>query len=211
MTHGNSESVATHYNHMAGQYDRAIRMFERMFVGDGRAWICTQAQGDVLEIAVGTGRNLPYYDADIRLVGIDISTGMLDIARERLTSLGRVADLRIGDAQSLDLPSQSFDTVVSTLSMCSIPDENAAIAEAARVLRPGGRFLLLEHVRSPTPFVHAVQRVLDPLAVRCLCDHLLREPVDGLRDVGLEVERVERSKLGIIERVIARKPAAQAA
>lgn len=211
MTSDDSGSVATHYDRMAGQYDRAIGVFERLFLGDGRSWICTRAAGDVLEIAVGTGRNLPYYDRGVRLVGIDISAGMLAIARERLASVGREADLRLGDAQSLDLPSASFDTVVSTLSMCSIPDERAAIAEAARVLRPGGQFLLLEHVGSPQRAVRAIQRVLDPVAVRCMCDHLLREPVDGLRAVGLEVERVERSKLGIIERVIARKPGALAA
>ena len=86
-----------------------------------------------------------------------------------------------------------------------MPDDREAIAEAARVLRPGGR-LLLEHVRSPAVPVQAVQRVLDPLVVRLGADHLLREPLDHLEDAGLEVERLERSKWGIVERVSARKP-----
>ena len=74
------------------------------------------------------------------------------------------------------------------------------------MLRPGGRLLLIEHVRSPARAVRAVQRVLEPLAVRFEADHLLRDPLDHLEVEGFAVERVERSKLGIVERVAARKP-----
>jgi hypothetical protein len=74
------------------------------------------------------------------------------------------------------------------------------------VLRPGGRLLLLEHVRSPVRAVRAVQRLLDPLAVRFAADHLTREPLDYLVAEGFEIERVERSKWGIVERVAAHKP-----
>lgn len=91
--------------------------------------------------------------------------------------------------------------------MCTIPDDRAAVREVRRVLRPGGRFLLLEHVRSPRGVIRAVQRLLDPLAVRFEGDHIAREPLDHLRAEGFEVERLERSKLGIVERVAARKAA----
>jgi ubiquinone/menaquinone biosynthesis C-methylase UbiE len=116
------------------------------------------------------------------------------------------ADLRVGDAQALEFPDASFDTVVSTLTLCSIPDARRAVQEFDRVLRPGGRLVMLEHVRSPAPVVRAVQRVLNPIAVRFQADHLTREPLDYLRPVGFEVEEVERSKWGIVERVSARKP-----
>ena len=76
------------------------------------------------------------------------------------------ADLRVGDATALPFPDESFDMVVITLSLCTIPDDQAAIAESSRVLRAGGRLLLLEHVRSPVLAVRVVQRVLDPLFVR---------------------------------------------
>jgi len=94
------------------------------------------------------------------------------------------------------------------LGLCTIPDDRAAVREVRRVLRPAGRFLLLEHVRSPSRAVRAVQRLLDPLFVRFEGDHIVREPLEHLRAEGFAVERLERSKLGIVERVAARKPAA---
>jgi ubiquinone/menaquinone biosynthesis C-methylase UbiE len=192
----------------ASGYDRQIGFFERILFEGGREWVCSQAEGETLEIAFGTARNLPYYPADITLTGVELSPEMAAIARERQAAQGRDADLRVGDVQELEFADQSFDTVVSTLTMCTIPDPRQAAREAFRVLRPGGRFVLLEHVRSRVRPVRAVQRLLEPLAVRFGADHLLREPTVYLADAGFEVERVERSKWGIVERTVARKPAA---
>ena len=130
---------------------------------------------------------------------------MLAIAKQRAVELGLDADLRLGDAQALELPDERFDTAVITLALCTIPDDRQAVREAHRVLRPGGRLLLLEHVRSPRLPVRAVQRLLDPLAVRFAADHLVREPLDHLSAAGFELERVERLKWGIVERLIAHK------
>lgn len=160
----------------------------------------------MLEIAAGTGRNLRHYPPDVRLTTIELSRSMREIARREATALGRDADLRVGDAQALDFPDASFDTVVCTLGLCTIPDDRAAVSEAKRVLRPGGRFLLLEHVRSPLRAVRGGERLLEPIMLRLEHDHLLREPLDRLRAEGFEIERLERSKLGIVERVAARKP-----
>ncbi len=200
-----TDRVRGSYEKDARTYDAAIRITEKLLLGDGRAWLCGQARGDVLEIAVGTGRNLPYYPTGIHLTGIDVSPAMLEKARERAAALGVEADLREGDAQALDFPDASFDTVVCALSLCTIPDDRKAIAEAHRVLRPGGRLRLLEHVRSPNPRVRAVERLLDPHYVRRQGDHLLRDPLDPVTALGFTIEQVERSKLGIIERLVARK------
>lgn len=202
-----TERARRYYDEIAGTYDRFIGIPEKLLFGGGREWVCAQALGDVLEIAVGTGRNFPYYPADVRLTGVDVSPAMLDVARRRAGELAHGVDLRVGDAQALDLPDARFDTVVATLALCSIPDDRRAVAEARRVLRPGGRFLLLEHVRSPLPTVRMIQRALDPVFVRFAADHLLREPLDQLAAEGFVVDRVERSKWGIVERVAARKPA----
>jgi ubiquinone/menaquinone biosynthesis C-methylase UbiE len=191
----------------APRYDRQIRFFERILFGGGREWVCSQASGDVLEIAVGTARNLPYYGDEVHLTGVELSPEMLAIAKERQRELGREADLRLGDAESLEFADESFDTVTCTLGLCTIPDPRQAMREARRVLRPGGRLLLLEHVRSPSAPVRFGQRLLEPLAVRFEADHLLREPLDYLEAEGFDVERVERSKWGIVERVAARKAA----
>ena len=199
--------VVHHYDGIARQYDARIGIFERLFVGDGRAAVCSRADGDVLEIAVGTGRNLPYYRDAVRLTGIDLSPAMLEIARRRAQHLGREVELQVGDAQALDSSDNQFDTVVCTLALCTVPSHRKAMAEARRVLRPGGRLLLLEHVRSPIFAVRAVQRILNPLTVRFLADHLLRDPLDHLEREGFEIERLTRSKWGTVEQVSARKPA----
>ena len=203
---GETERVLRLYEKEAHKYDREMRFFEWLLFAGGREWVCSQAEGEVLEIAIGTGRNLPHYRDDVRLTGVELSSAMLEIARTRARKLGREVDLRVGDAQALQFPDDSFDTVICTLSLCTIPDDRAAVAQVRRVLRAGGRFLLLEHVRSPLLPVRLVQRLLEPLAVRFEADHLLREPLEHLRAERFEVERVERSKLGIVERVAARKP-----
>jgi ubiquinone/menaquinone biosynthesis C-methylase UbiE len=201
-----TERVLRLYQKEAPKYDRQMSFFDRLLFAGGREWVCGQAAGDVLEIGVGTGRNLPHYGEGVRLTGVELSPAMLEIARARARELGREVDLRVGDAQALELPDQSFDTVVCTLSLCTIPDDRAAVAEVRRVLRPSGRFHLLEHVRSPLLPIRVAQRLLEPLAVRFEADHLLREPLKHLRAEGFEVESLERSKLGIVERVAARKP-----
>jgi ubiquinone/menaquinone biosynthesis C-methylase UbiE len=95
--------------------------------------------------------------------------------------------------------------VVCTLSLCGIRDERRAIAEVNRVLRPGGRFLVLEHVRSPYWVVRAGQQLLQPLMKRVACDDLLRDPLDHLTDLGFRVLHTKRTKLGIVERLVALK------
>lgn len=189
------------YDAVAPRYDRALDLIERGLFGDGRAWVCGQASGDVLEIAVGTGRSLGLYPSGVRLTGIDLSPAMLDIARRRAASLGVDADLRVADAQALEFADATFDSVVIALGLCTIPDDARAIGEAARVLRPGGRLLLLEHVRSAAAPVRLLQLLAEPLTSRWLGDHLLREPLDRLAPAGFVVERVERSRAGVVERV----------
>jgi ubiquinone/menaquinone biosynthesis C-methylase UbiE len=191
----------------APRYDRQISFFERILFGGGREWVCSQAQGEVLELAAGTLRNLPHYPPGVNLTAIELSPEMAAIGRKRAEDLGRSIDLRVGDVQKLDLPDESFDTVTCTLGFCTIPDTRAAAREAFRVLRPGGHLLLLEHVRSPVRAVRGVERLLDPIFVRFEADHLLREPLDYLPGVGFDVDEVVRSKWGIVERLRAHKPA----
>ncbi|WP_333782869.1 class I SAM-dependent methyltransferase [Arthrobacter sp. H14] len=151
---------------------------------------------------------MPFLANDVwgRLTGVELSASMLAQAHARAEMLHRVVDLRLGDAQHLNFPDASFDTVVATLSLCSIPDDRAAVAEMARVLRPGGRLVLLDHVASSVRPVRAVQRLLDPLLVRFEGDHLLREPEAAVRAAGLVTDELTRFKWGIVLRLTAHKP-----
>src|SRR3954451_18605360 len=179
--------VREKYRGMADSYDRQIAVMERILVGPGRRWVCSQAEGDVLELAGGTGRNFEFYPAGVRVTGIELSPEMLAIAEERAKTAGAALELREGNAHALEFEDASFDTVVCTLSLCSIPDDRAAVAEVRRVLRPGGRFLLLEHVRSPLRGARATQGVLEPLAQRFEAAHLLREPLEHLQALDFEI------------------------
>src|SRR5712691_1578918 len=167
-----SDRVRGVYEKEAHKYDREMWCFDRVLFDGGREWACSQARGDVLEIAIGTGRNLRHYPQDVNLTAIEFSPAMLEIARGRAQELKRDVDLLLGDAQALEFPDASFDTVVITLALCTIPDDRVAVREARRVLRAGGRLILLEHVRSPVTPVRAVQRLLDPVMVRFQADHL---------------------------------------
>lgn len=190
-------------------YDRQMRRFERLLLADSRSWVCAQASGRTLEVAVGTGLNLPYYPAGVQLTGIDFSVAMLDAARSRARQLGRTVDLREADAQALPFPDASFDSAVCTFALCAIPDQGRAITEMIRVLRPGGLLLLADHIAGATWPVRGVQRILEVFTVPLQGEHFLRRPLAQVKAAGLQVEQRERFKLGLIERLAARKPAAE--
>jgi ubiquinone/menaquinone biosynthesis C-methylase UbiE len=202
-----TERVRGLMDKQAPGYDKSMARFERIVFAGNREWVCSKAEGDVLEIAAGTARNLKYYPEGVRLTGVELSPEMAELGRQRADERGREIDLRIGDAQELDFPDESFDTVVCTYGLCTIPDHRAAVREAKRVLRPGGRFLLAEHVRSPNIVVRTLQRLINPLAHRFGGDNFLREPLEPLEDEGFEIEELRRQKAGFVELVAARKPA----
>src|SRR5437660_2812361 len=110
-----TERVRAIQDRQAPKYDRQISFFERILFGDGRAWVCSQAHGQVLELACGTARNLPFYRGDVELTAIELSEGMLAIARERAQELGHAVDLRLGAVQTLEFRDEGFDPVTGTL------------------------------------------------------------------------------------------------
>jgi ubiquinone/menaquinone biosynthesis C-methylase UbiE len=196
------------WNRAAPSYDKQIAVFEKIWFAGGRQWIAARVAGRVLEVGVGTGRSLPLYPAGLALTGVDLSPAMVAIARRRAAELGVTVDLREGDAAALPFDDAAFDTVVCALSLCTIPDPAAAIAEMGRVLVPGGRLLLLDHVVSTWPPVRAGQWLLERLTIRTAGEHFTRRQVPLVRAAGFEVVEVERIKAGTVERVHARKPSA---
>lgn len=162
-----------------------------------------------MEIAVGTGLNLPLYGDDVvSVIGIDLSERMPALARERVEDqklAGRV-ELRRDDAQCLDLPDGCADTVVSTFTLCSIPNEEAALREAFRILRPGGRMVMAEHGPSSNLFIRTMMHLIEPLIVRLSADHLTRDPRGPLRRAGFRIEHVARGRMGVSFRIVAVRP-----
>jgi len=191
-------------------YDKQIAFFERIWFGGGRQWLGARARGRVLEVAIGTGLNLPFYPAaTTTITGIDLSPAMLAIARQRAADLGVHVDLHTGDAEALPFEDATFDTVVCALSLCTIPDPATAIAEMRRVLLPGGRLLLLDHVGSTWPPIRAAQWLLEQVTRRAAGEHFTRRQLPLVRAAGFDIIEVQRLKAGTIERVFARKPATE--
>lgn len=201
------ERLRAKWDEYAPRYEDDIRLFERLQFGGDRQWVCAQAAGEVLEIAVGTGLNLPHYPPGVRLTCLDFSPAMLDLARSRAAGLGLDVVFREGDAQALPFADATFDTVVCTLGLCGIPDDRAAIAEMHRVLRPGGALLLFDHVGSHHRPIRFAQRLLEKLTVRMIGDHQTRRPRLVVEAAGFTVRRGERLKLGTVERLAAVKAA----
>lgn len=189
---------------MAPRYDRAMRLMERLLAG-GRPWVCSRATGEVLDVGIGTGANLPYYPRGLRITGIDLSPAMLAIGRQRARELGIDARLREGDAQALPFDDACFDTVVCTLVLCAVPDDHAAIAELHRVLRPGGNLLLLDHVASSWWPILAVQKAVEVVTIKTSGEHFTRRPLTRLPDAGFEIVEAHRLRAGTVERVWARR------
>jgi len=190
----------------APSYDRQIAFFERVQFGGGREWLGARARGRILEVAIGTGRNLPHYPAGATITGLELSPAMLAIARQRAADLGRAVELHEGDAERLPFDEARFDTVVCALSLCAIPDPAAAIAEMKRVLTPGGRLLLLDHIGSTWPPIYAAQWLFERVTIRVAGEHFTRRPLALVRAAGFEIVETERLKAGTVERIHAVKP-----
>lgn len=156
-----------------------------------RRALLPQAHGRVLEIGLGTGRNLPFYDRQriTQLVGVDPAVHMHTLARRRSARAGLDVELVGLSAEKLPLPSDSFDTVVCTYTLCSIADPAAALSEVARVLKPGGQLMFCDHGLSPQPSVARWQARIEPLwkAMVGGC-HLTRNVPRLLQQAGLSAD-----------------------
>ena len=194
-----------YWDRKSATYDAEMGAWDRRLFGDSREWACGQATGEVLEVAAGTGLNLPCYPAEVTLTGLDLSEGMLAIARDRARRLGRPVTLCQGSAQQLPFADASFDTVLCTFGLCAIGDPAAAVGEMVRVLRPGGRLILVDHVASSSRVVRGMQWLVELASVPLAGEHFRRRPLKLVEALGLPVERRERFKLGLVERLVAGK------
>jgi ubiquinone/menaquinone biosynthesis C-methylase UbiE len=177
---------------VSGVYDQFLWLGERRGMRRRRANLLRGATGRTLEIGAGTGLNLPHYPAEVdELLLTEPSAPMAEALRRRAARTDRPATVLSASAEDLPVPNASVDTVVSTLVLCTVPDTAAALAEVARVLRPGGRFLFCEHVLSDSEVLAAVQqRLARPwaaFAIGCRCDRPLLDDITAT----LRLDRVE--------------------
>jgi ubiquinone/menaquinone biosynthesis C-methylase UbiE len=194
------------YAKEAPKYDREADFTERWLFGtEHRGWACSKATGDTLEVAIGTGLNLPHYPPDVRLTGVDLSPEMLALAVTRAKEMGRTIGLTEGDAEALPLADCSFDTVVCTYALCSVRDDARAISEMHRVLRPGGRLILVDHIRSSLPPIFWLQWLYEFIPRRTKGEYSTRRPSIHVMAGDFRIQARDRLRAGIIERLVALK------
>ena len=196
-----SRELSEKYDRFAPWYDWVEGVPDLLGVRRLRRRLLRQASGKVLEVAVGTGKNLQYYPRGCRIIGIDVSREMLNVARERAAKLSMEVSPLLADAEALPFSNQIFDTVVSSLSTCTFSDPVAALGEMARVCKPAGRILLVEHGRSNREWLARWQdRHADQFAKPLGC-HWNREPLELARKAGLKVVERQRCFFGIFHRI----------
>ncbi len=153
-----------------------------------RARLVRDLEGDVLEIGVGSGANLPYYARAGRLWAIEPYADSADKARRVAATLALPVTIDVAPAEKLPYPDNSFDCAVSSLVFCSVNSPQAALAELARVLRPGGTLHMVEHVRPANALLGALFQAVTPVWSRVAHNcHLDRTTVQTLRDAGWRV------------------------
>lgn len=158
-----------------------------------RRRLVPMARGRVLEIGVGSGANLPLYAAGVHVVGLEPSPRLLSMARAAARNAGLSVDLIEGSAEALPLDERSIDTVVTTWTLCSIPDVGAALREVRRVLKPSGQWLFVEHGLSPDETVRRWQHWLTPLNRRIAGGCHLDRPIRTLiEDAGFGIEHLDQ-------------------
>jgi ubiquinone/menaquinone biosynthesis C-methylase UbiE len=196
-----SREISAKYNRFARWFDLVEGVPDVLGVRKLRQRLLRQASGQVLEVAVGTGKNLRHYPGGCRIIGVDVSREMLSLGRELAAKLSKNVSFSLTDAESLPFSDNSFDTVVSSLTACTFPNPVAALKEMARVCRPSGRILLLEHGLSDYNWLGRLQnRTADWNAKQLGC-HWNREPLQLVRHAGLKVVEAERSFFGIFYQI----------
>jgi ubiquinone/menaquinone biosynthesis C-methylase UbiE len=195
------QEISQKYDRFAQWYDVVEGVPNLLGIRKLRQRMLWRASGRVLEVAVGTGKNLPYYPTGCEIIAVDLSREMLKVARERGTKLSMNISFLLADAQALPFSDHSFDTVVSSLSTCTFPNPVIALREMARVCKPAGRIFLLEHGRSDRKWLarwqdHHADQFSKPLGC-----HWNREPLELVRQAGLKVDNSRRVFFGVFHQI----------
>lgn len=204
MGYATAPSGTVHGEHrwdfvFAALYDRLMRRGEERRMGARRRELISQARGRTLEIGAGTGANIAYYPDDLEeLILAEPFEPMRRRLERKLNESGRTARTVEASAEAIPLEGESVDTVVSTLVLCTVDFPELALAEVARVLRPGGQLLFIEHVRSPSPRVARWQDRLETpwrhFAAGCRCN---RDTIASLGAAGFSTEHREEQWPGV--------------
>lgn len=185
--------IQKRYNRIARLYDIMESPMETGF-SKWRKELLNQARGQTLEVGIGTGKNISYYLDDVKLTGIDFSERMIEIAKKKARDLDNV-QLQVMDVEDMQFEDNMFDTVVTSCVYCSVPNPVKGLREMKRVCKPGGKILMLEHVRSNKKMVGKAMDILNPIPLNIYGANINRHTYENLLKAGFDPEQINIKNL----------------
>ncbi|WMW24707.1 methyltransferase domain-containing protein [Methanolobus sediminis] len=198
-------SIISKYNRASYVFDTMEIPMEHMWFSKWRKDILSGLSGKVLDVGIGTGKNIPHYPDECEIVGVDISNKMLSHAREKAAHKDNISLFQM-DAENLGFKDNSFDYVITTFVLCSIPDPIAALKEMKRVCKSDGLIINLEHMKSDNRIIAFIEDLFNPLIVAITGVNINRETVENVKKAGLNVIDVKNKALIDVFRLIRSKP-----
>lgn len=186
-----NDKIRSRYDRVSGVYDIFEQPMEMMALKRYRQEIMKSLTGKVLEVGVGTGKNIPFYPEGMDITAIDFSNKMLERARTKADMLNRKVDFHLMDAQSMEFEDNTFDCVFTTCVFCSVPDPVKGLKEIRRVCKPNGRIIMLEHVRSEKKIIGTLMDLINPMVVDLYGANINRRTIDNIKAAGfLNIEEI---------------------
>lgn len=187
----NSEKIKNRYNRISKVYDLLERPMESMSMGKWRGKLIERIEGEkVLEVGVGTGKNLIYYPSNLDITGIDFSEKMLKIAKEKTKDMKNIKLIEM-DAEDMEFEDNTFDTLVTSCVFCSVSDPVKGLKEIRRVCKKDGKIIMLEHMRSKNPAVGKFMDIVNFIPVNIWGANINRRTIDNLKKAGFKEEDIE--------------------
>ena len=200
------EDTSYKYSRIAKLYDLFEWPIERLLFKKLRKEAVSYAYGHVLEVGVGTGKNLSYYNKSVDLTAIDFSPGMLEVAKNKKTEVALKAfKLYEMDVEDLKFEDDTFDTVISTFVFCTVPDPIVGLKEVYRVLKPKGKVIFLEHMKSNYFVLNIFLYLMNIVSKRILGTSMIRETQKNIEQAGFTIISVEYKLFDIVRLIIATK------
>ncbi|QAA32822.1 class I SAM-dependent methyltransferase [Clostridium manihotivorum] len=198
----NSEKIRKRYNRASRFYDILESPMEMMSLKEWRINLMKELKGKVLEVGVGTGKNIEYYPDNIDITAIDFSEKMLEKAREKSEKYNKQVTLLQMDAQDMNFQDNTFDMVFTTCVYCSVPDPMKGLKEMRRVCKPNGKIIMIEHVRSENKILGLIMDILNPIVVNTYGANINRKTVQNVYNAGFGSIKVKDLYSDIVKNIV---------